>query len=124
MNTDFFSERFDAKKMFLGGVSVEELMGKHGVDQRDLNPYLPLDRTQLTAVGTEVHYLGYYIKWDPQECFYYCTEHTGLEANTERTQGSYSKYSSIDDQLDPLHYYMTLSKFGIARHHDTPDQKR
>ena len=35
--------------------------------------------------------------------------------HTERTQGSYSKYSSIDDKLDTLHYYTTLIKFGIGR---------
>ena len=62
-----------------------------------------------------MHYLGYYLKWDPQECFYYASEHTGYLANPERTEGSYSKYSSIDDKIDPLHYYTTLIKFGIGR---------
>ena len=33
---------------------------------------------------------------------------SGFKSNTERTQGSYSKYSSIDDKLDTLHYYTTL----------------
>ena len=35
--------------------------------------------------------------------------------NDERTEGSYSKYSSIDDRIDPLHYYTTYIKFGIGR---------
>jgi hypothetical protein len=35
--------------------------------------------------------------------------------NTERTEGSYSKYSSIDDKIDPFHYYCTYIKFGIGR---------
>src|SRR5690606_2076709 len=38
-----------------------------------------------------------------------------FKPNTERTEGSYSKYSSIDDKIDPLHYYTTLIKFGIGR---------
>jgi hypothetical protein len=59
--------------------------------------------------------LGYYLKWDPQECYYYASEHTGFSPNTERTEGSYSKYSSIDDRIDPLHYYTTFIKFGIGR---------
>jgi hypothetical protein len=42
-------------------------------------------------------------------------EHTGFTPNTERTEGSYSKYSSIDDKIDPFHYYTTLIKFGIGR---------
>ena len=62
-----------------------------------------------------MHYLGYYLKWDPQECYYYATEHTGFQANSERTEGTYSKYSSIDDRIDMFHYYTTLVKFGIGR---------
>ena len=30
-------------------------------------------------------------------------------------QGTYSKYSSIDDKIDDLHYYTTYIKFGIGR---------
>ena len=63
----------------------------------------------------EQRFLGYYLKWDPQECFYYAVENTGFKPNNERTEGSYSKYSSIDDKIDPFHYYCTLIKFGIGR---------
>ena len=59
--------------------------------------------------------MGYYLKWDPQECYYYASENTGFEANPFRTEGTYSKYSSIDDKIDPFHYYTTLAKFGIGR---------
>ena len=53
--------------------------------------------------------------WDPQECFYYASKHTGFRPNSERTEGSYSKYSSIDDKIDPYHYFCTYIKFGIGR---------
>ena len=111
----FYAERREPDELFLGGCSVEELIAKHGVELRDLNPYLPIEGEVLRRVGTQVHYLGYYLKWDPQECYYYASEHTGFQANTERTEGSYSKYSSIDDRIDPLHYYTTFIKFGIGR---------
>ena len=32
-----------------------------------------------------------------------------------QTQGTYSKYNSIDDKIDDLHYYTTFIKFGIGR---------
>ena len=47
--------------------------------------------------------------------YYYATENTGYNANTERTEGTYSKYSSIDDKVDNFHYYTTYIKFGIGR---------
>ena len=43
------------------------------------------------------------------------SKNTGFIPNSERTEGSYSKYSSIDDKIDPFHYYMTFIKFGIGR---------
>ena len=39
-------------------------------------------------------FLGYFEKWDPQECFYYASENTGFKSNAERTEGTYSKYSN------------------------------
>src|SRR2546426_10961022 len=68
-----------------------------------------------TLFRSEVHYLGYYLKWTPQESYYYAVEHTGFEANPVRTEGTYSKYNSLDDKIDGLHYYTTFIKFGIGR---------
>jgi N-acetyl sugar amidotransferase len=115
MKAEFYGGNRNPSAVLLGGVSGEELIRSHGVDPRELDPYLPADEARLAEVGTVVHYLGYYLKWDPQECYYYAAEHTGFLVNDERTEGSYSKYSSIDDRIDPFHYYTTLIKFGLGR---------
>lgn len=103
------------EKIFLGGVSVSDLKNYFGISQNDLQPYLPADPNRIDEKGVEVHYLGYYKKWHPQECYYYAVEHGGFEASPERTPGTYSKYNSIDDKIDDLHYYTTGIKFGIGR---------
>jgi N-acetyl sugar amidotransferase len=105
----------DQSKIFLGGVSVGDLRKQFGVDQNDLQPYLPADPNQLTEKKVEVHYLGYYLKWHPQGCYYYAVEHGEFQASPERTSGTYSKYNSIDDRIDDFHYYTTGIKFGIGR---------
>jgi len=64
---------------------------------------------------TEIHFFGYYKPWDPQENFYYCKDHTGFMPNTERSEGTYSKYASLDDCFDGYHYYLGYIKFGIGR---------
>lgn len=101
--------------LYLGGVSVRELIDSYGVDLVDLGAYLPADYQQLEKFPLQVHYLGYYIKWTPQEAYYYAVENTGFQARPFRTQGTYSKYNSIDDKIDDLHYYTTFMKFGIGR---------
>lgn len=115
MDPKFFEDKIDLDNIFLGGVSAKDLVKKYKVDLNELLPYLPANKTKIKKVGTTVHYLGYYLKWDPQECFYYAAENTGFQPNTERTEGSYSKYSSIDDRIDPFHYFTTFIKFGIGR---------
>jgi N-acetyl sugar amidotransferase len=105
----------DQSKIFLGGVSIGELKSDFGVDQSDLQPYLPADPNQISEKKIEVHYLGHYLKWHPQSCYYYAVEHGGFQASPERTPGTYSKYNSIDDRIDDLHYYTTGIKFGLGR---------
>ena len=51
----------------------------------------------------------------PQEAFYYSVKNCDFRPRPYRTQGTYSKYNSIDDKIDDLHYYTTYIKFGIGR---------
>lgn len=102
-------------EIYLGGVSIKELREVHGLALNDLTAYLPADHEELQKSNMEVHYLGYYIKWTPQEAYYYAVENTGFEANPVRSEGTYSKYNSLDDRIDGFHYYTTYIKFGIGR---------
>ncbi len=102
-------------QVHLGGVSVTELQKKYDIPLSDLMTFLPLNYKEVEKSRIEVHYLGYYLKWTPQESYYYAVEHTNFQARPFRTQGTYSKYNSIDDKIDDLHYYTTFIKFGIGR---------
>ena len=105
----------DLSQVYLAGLSIPELIERHGVSLNELMSYLPAQSEQLERSKIEVHYLGYYLKWTPQEAYYYAVEHTGFEANPVRTEGTYSKYNSLDDKIDGLHYYTTYIKFGLGR---------
>ena len=114
MDRKFFSVG-NPEEMILGGKTIKEIIAEKNFSLNDFAPYIPPSADYLESKDVEVHYLGYYLKWDPQECYYYAVENTGFQANSERTEGTYSKYSSIDDQIDMFHYYTTLIKFGIGR---------
>jgi len=102
-------------EILLSGVPLAELIGRFGLERCDLDPYLPANASRVRENRMEVHYLGYYLKWHPQSCYYYSVEHGGFEASPERTAGTYSKYNSIDDRMDDFHYFTTFIKFGIGR---------
>lgn len=105
----------DLRDVYISGISIPELMEKYRLSLIDLMSYLPAPYTELEKAKIQVHYLGYYLKWTPQESYYYAVENIGFQARPFRTEGTYSKYNSIDDKIDDLHYYTTWIKFGLGR---------
>lgn len=105
----------DHDNIWLGGVSLRELEEDYHVDKADLAIYLPSETSDIEKNNIQVHYMGYYEKWHPQGAYYYSVEHGGFIPSPERTQGTYSKYNSIDDKIDDFFYYTTYIKYGIGR---------
>lgn len=105
-------KKFD--EILLGGKSVQEYLDD-GVPLIELQSYLPVDPNLLSEKGIDFKYLGYYKSWVPQEAYYYAVENTGFEANPVRTEGTYSKYNSLDDKTDGFFYYTRWIKFGVGR---------
>ena len=113
-NSKFFTYK-SLKDIFLAGFSYSDLVNKFKIPAKDLGIYLPEEEQNIQKSKIEVHYLGYYLKWHPQECYYYAVKNSNFKVSPERTPGTYSKYNSIDDKIDDLHYYTTGVKFGIGR---------
>ena len=114
MDKKFFSNQ-NINKIYLGGESIASIIKNYDFNLNDFTPYIPPKLEELKKSKVAVHFFSYYKKWDPQESYYYAYEKTGFKPNTERTEGSYSKYSSIDDKIDDFHYYATYIKFGLGR---------
>jgi N-acetyl sugar amidotransferase len=117
MSLDFFSNNSNNvnNEIILSGVSLKSIIKEYDLKINDFSPYIPPEKESIKTLNIQQRFLGYYLKWDPQECYYYASKNTGFKPNTERTVGSYSKYSSIDDKIDVFHYYCTYIKFGIGR---------
>ncbi|MDP3710339.1 MAG: N-acetyl sugar amidotransferase [bacterium] len=116
---------YDWDKLYYKGAGVDRLLmeGKKmglitpkEVKDRSFDFYRPPSKKEIEKLGVQMHWLSYYRKWVPQENFYYAQKHTGFTANEEgRSEGTYSKYASLDDQTDGFHFYMAFIKFGIGR---------
>jgi len=111
----YYSAELSIQDLILGGVPAKDLIHDYGFKLSDLEAYFPVNPYELEKTGTIVHYLGYYLKWHPQETYYYSVENSDFMPNDTRTEGSFSKYSSLDDKIDWLHYHTTTVKFGIGR---------
>jgi len=117
--------RWDTKdwdRVYLKGASVQKLIeigleiGALTKDEiREISPFYTLPPMEFDNIQ-EFHWLGYYLRWHPQSNYYHAAEHHLFEANPEgRSEGTYSKYASLDDKMDGLHFYLSYIKFGIGR---------
>ena len=104
----------DHDKHYFSGLPPE-FWESHGVSKADLRPFMAPAYADVIKNETSIQFFGYYKFWDPQENYYYAQEHCGFTANDERSEGTYSKYASLDDKLDGFHYYLGYIKFGIGR---------
>lgn len=105
-------ERYSATE--LKGVTPEDF-ARWGISDEDIYLYKIPDVDKLIERGITNRWWGYYHKWNPQWNYYYAVENTGFKANPERSQGTFSKYASLDDKLDGIHHYMGFIKFGFGR---------
>jgi N-acetyl sugar amidotransferase len=113
-STDYYAAD-NKEDLYLSGESYKGLLNDFGLEKVDLEPYLPIQREELIKKDITVQYLGYYLPWHPQGAYYYAVENGGFIPSPERTPGTYSKYNSIDDKIDDIHFYTLYMKFGIGR---------
>ena len=113
------------KKNYYKGTSIYQLV-KYGIEKDIYKPneindktfqlYVPPHPDEIKKAGIEMHWYSYYHKWIPEENYYYSFKHTGFRPNPEgRSEGTYTKYASLDDKADGFHFYLSYMKFGLGR---------
>jgi len=89
---------------------------KFGVKKEYLRPFELPEPAEVEKRSIKCTWLSFFKKWIPQENYYYSSKNTGFQPNPEgRSEGTYSKYASLDDRFDGFHYYFSFIKFGIGR---------
>jgi len=115
MDISHFTRKSDKEQLYYGGVPLEEL-SKYGISKQDMYLYIPFLEEQIAEKNIEVHFMSYYHNWSPQDHYYYAKNHSRFQCNPDgRSEGTYTKFSSLDDRIDGQHYYTTYIKFGQAR---------
>ncbi len=94
---------------------VDELLERFNLKLNHLDSYLPILSEEFEDSGILICKLGYFLKWRPQDNFYYSCQNSDFKPAPERTMGTYTKFNSIDDKLDDLFYWTGYIKSGIGR---------
>lgn len=119
-----FESPEDFKEHYFKGSGIDELASeglksgiftKEEIEQTSLANYKVPSIKEMEQVNPRMYWMSFYKKWVPQENYYYATEYTGFKANPQRSEGTYSKYASLDDKTDGFHWFLGYIKFGMGR---------
>ena len=90
MRSEYFSLK-DKQAIYLGGLTIKQIVDEYNYKLNDFVPYYPINYSLYNNLNMNFQYMGYYVKWDPQECYYYASktldfkqilkEHRGLTPN-------------------------------------------
>ena len=105
----------DMVKHYFSGILPDDFT-KYGISKEKLTFYYPPKEKDAKKAKLENHFFSYYKKWVPQENYYYAVENCGFEPEPDgRSEGTYSKYASLDDRIAGYHNYLAWIKFGHGR---------
>ena len=111
MNNKFFSQKNNSE-IILGGEKLSDLLDLHKFSLNDFEPYIP-PKIDDHYKKIEQRYLDI-ISIGILKNVIIMPLNTGLDPIQKEQEGSYSKYSSIDDKIDPF-IIITFIKFGLGR---------
>tara|TARA_B100001057_G_scaffold498818_1_gene607222 strand:+ start:1529 stop:2677 length:1149 start_codon:yes stop_codon:yes gene_type:complete len=102
------------KKIYFSNYTLDFWL-KKGFTKEELSFFYPPLSKEFENKICDSYFYGYFRNWSNHSNFYYASKHTGFKPNVRRTEGTYTKYSSIDDKLDTFHQWFALLKFGHGR---------
>ena len=81
---------------------------------KDLASYFAPTGEELDGAGVRAVFLGYYLRWDPNETRQIAQAH-GFRADGRGPRTGYYDFADIDDDFISLHHWMKWYKFGFTR---------
>lgn len=98
------------------GTSARDWVGD-GLSERDLASYFAPTQDELDRADVKAVFLGYYMKWSPDETARIAAEN-GFRASGGAPRTGAWQFADLDDDFISLHHWMKWYKFGFGRAFD------
>jgi tRNA(Ile)-lysidine synthase TilS/MesJ len=96
----------------LQGLRALDLIGKDGITESDIQPYLLPPRAELEKF--KAYFLGSFLPWDGQRNAEFARDH-GFEWFHKEVEGSVGRFESLDNAQTGIHEFFKLLKFRYMR---------
>ena len=91
-----------------------EIMLKHGIEQKFLNPYIYPSDEEIRSVGVRGIFLGHFIRWNVKKQLKKVQE-LGFTLHDGPSEGTFTNYENLDNKIQGIHDYFKWLKFGYGR---------
>ena len=91
-----------------------EIMLKHGIEQKFLNPYIYPSDEEIRSVGVRGIFRGHFIRWNVKKQLKKVQE-LGFTLHDGPSEGTFTNYENLDNKIQGIHDYFKWLKFGYGR---------
>lgn len=96
------------------GMQPIDFVGREGIGEKDILPFLYPSDEELNRVGVTGLFLGYYLPWDGFANALIAQSH-GFETFPGYVEGTCADYENLDNHQTGIHDYFRYLKFGFGR---------
>lgn len=107
--------RWTRKEHDMRGYEPEDLVGKGGIAQADIAPYIYPTDEQIANVGVRGIYLSNFIYWNAREQAEVMMREWNFAPITYKRDRTFNLHSKIEDHANDVHDYLKYLKFGYGR---------
>ena len=107
--------RWTRKEHDMRGYEPEDLLGKGGITQADIRPYIypsdeDIQRTEVRGI-----YLSNFFPWDAKEQAELVIKKWNFNTVSFKRDRTFNLYAKLDDHANDVHDYLKYLKFGYGR---------
>ena len=107
--------RWTRKEHDMRGYEPQDLIGKGGITQADIAPYIYPTDEQISDVGVRGVYLSNFIYWNARAQAEVMMREWDFAPITYERDRTFNLHSKIEDHANDVHDYLKYLKFGYGR---------
>lgn len=107
--------RWTRKEHDMRGYEPQDLIGKGGITQQDIAPYIYPSDEDIARVEVRGIYLSNFIYWNAKKQAEIMIKEWGFSPITYQRERTFSLHSKIEDHANDVHDYLKYLKFGYGR---------
>lgn len=107
--------RWTRKEHDMRGYEPHDLIGKGGITQHDILPFIYPTDEEIQRTEVRGIYLSNFVYWDAKEQGENMMREWGFHSITYQRDRTFNLYAKIDDHANDVHDYLKYLKFGYGR---------